>query len=147
MTCFDRFEFELTCQRKIIILNYYLFMGRKKIIAGGKLNWKTFHLFCFLIITWCSGRDLEKYKLIKHVGLFYVPCPGPWLLNTTRPCCFLCPACVSPLLAVLTNQCCCCKAKNPALQKLCNKTVQNSHDNTDSGHAQQGTCPSNMYWA
>ena len=87
-------------------------MGRKKMMARGKLNWKTFHLFCFLIITWCSGRGLEKYKLIKHVGLFYAPCPGPWLLDTTRPCFFLSPACVSPLLAVLTNQCCCCGAKN-----------------------------------
>ena len=34
-----------------------------------------------------------------------------WTLDTTRPC-FLFPTCVSPLLAVLTNQCCCCGAKN-----------------------------------
>ena len=92
MTCFDRFEFELTCQRKIIILNHYLFMGRKKMMAGGKLNWKTFHLFCFLIITCCSGRGLEKYKLIKRVGLFYAPCPGPRLLDNTASC----PRPVSP---------------------------------------------------
>ena len=61
-------------------------MGRKKMMAGGKLNWKTFHLFCFLIITCCSGRGLEKYKLIKRVGLFYAPCPGPRLLDNTASC-------------------------------------------------------------
>ena len=65
--------------------------------------------------------------------------PGSW---TTL---LLVPGLCLPLFAVLTNQCCCCGAKNPALQKLCNKTVQNSHDNTDSGHTQQDTCPSNMY--
>ena len=108
MTCFDRFEFELTCQRKIII---YLFMGRKKIIAGGKLNWKTFHLFCFLIITWCSGRGLEKYKLIKHVGFFYAPCPGLLDPGHHSPL-LLVPGLCLPTSCVLTNQCCCCGAKN-----------------------------------